>query len=247
MRMDILAALGAVALAALAFSIAYRRGGTDASAIIPLALSLLAVSISGLTLYYGYLARFYPLITVGTVIFHPNREGIVQAGSDPSKNTVTRHAAILVPFVFTHRGGNAGVIEDVMVRLARKDGAAAWLAEPVMFLNEREYLQAGAKQSPDAIWMESTFHPLPLAKGAQLERFILFRPAEGFAEFQGGGLVPGEYILSFLVKHSDAVGYREVEIRTENVSQKMLDDLAAGTRVGILPSTVAAARKRIRR
>ncbi len=150
-----------------------------------------------------------------------------------------------MPFVFTHQGGAPGVIEDIVIRLDRLDGDFAALLVPIAFLDERAYVAAAGAQNSN--WTQTLFHPIALAKGSQVERFIQFTTDSTYPNFPGGNLSPGRYALTILMKTSAGKDYVEFERRVDDFSAAFVEALGQRKPYAIQPPSPVELRRKIRR
>jgi len=199
--------------------------------IIPTSISVIALGVSGFTLYRNYLAKFKPLITIGGVVY---RFGIAERGTpgvetaiggefDPIPNRIL--GAILIPIVFIHEGGRPGVITDIMLRVSCEGNEDNWFFEPRLYVDERAFLTTHDAQA-HLKWIESAFSPFPLAKGSEVRRFILFQPLSN-ENYPSGRLRVGQYIIHVLCKINDEHKYREIDAITVDFSIDALKNLEA--------------------
>jgi hypothetical protein len=219
--------------------------------IVPIVISVLALGVSGFTLYINYLAQFAPLITVGGPVYQFAKAAPTALDLDTTNNEEFDPlrdrllAAILVPIVFTHESGKPGVITDVMLRVSREEKHDNWLFEPRLNVNERAYLTSFDPQGHQS-WIESAFSPIPLAKGSQAKRFILFQ-AKKNELFPSGRLRVGRYSIDVLCRINEAAGYRKVNVIKVDFSKEVLTNLQETAKYIPPPESITQARDRLNR
>ncbi|MGD8777923.1 MAG: hypothetical protein PVH88_03060 [Ignavibacteria bacterium] len=196
---------------------------------LPILVSLVALIVSAITFYLNFLAPFKPLITVGSAVYQflrvsENAQDLNLTFTDeydPNKNRIL--GGVLIPIVFTHNGGKSGVISDVMLRVTREGENDNWLFEPRLNVDERAYLTS-FEQNGHLKWMDSTFSPIPISKGSQVKRFILFQWRNN-PNFPVGRLRKGRYIVYVLVRVNEGKKFREVDKIIVNFSSEVLGGL----------------------
>ena len=214
------------------------------------AVSLLSLLISGITLYYNYLAPFSPLVTIGGPVFQiglaaPGNTSAIAALSpefDPVPNRIL--AIIFLPVVFTHQGGRAGVVSDIMLRLLRVGHDDRWLFEPRMFVDERALLTTFEPQAY-LKWLEAVFSPIPLAKGEETRRLIMFQGNEN-SVFPGGRIRLGQYRLDVLVRTNEIDDYRLAEAFDIDFGAGVLKGLDQNIRYAPTPQSLLPGRSRLK-
>jgi len=213
---------------------------------VALTVSTLSLLIAGAALFFNFLAPFAPLVTVGGPVFQLGAaapENTLAGRSngpefDPQQNRIL--AVVFVPIVFTHEGGRSGVVSDIMLRLSRTGHDDRWLFEPRMFVDERALLTSFEPNS-HLKWLEAVFSPVPLAKGEETRRLVMFQGQEN-GVFPGGRLRPGRYQLEVLVRVGNSDGYQQVEEFAVDFSSDVLKKLDANIRYAPTPESLLPAR-----
>ena len=219
-------------------------------AIVALPVSLLSLAVSGATPYYNYFAAFAPLVTVGGPVFQFDKAAPTNLdaarGSGPEFDPVSGRVigAILLPVIVTHEGGRPGVVTDVMVRVSRRGQADRWLFEPRVYVDERAFISAF---DPQALVksIEAVFSPIPLAKGSQTRRLIMFQWLD-HPLFPGGRLRVGGYRLDVLALISGEDEYREVERFDIDFGAQVLSNLEENMRYAPTPDSFGPPRARLK-
>ena len=217
---------------------------------LPIAISLVALAISMSNLYVTQLAPFSPLITIGNVVWHPANaplpagQGVAGAAGPQSPKPVTKAIALLVPLTITHAGGQPGVLEDLVVRLSRLDGAGEWIFAPEVFVDERAYFTTFGP-ADHLKWIIAPFYPIAVARGAQVERFLFMISVES-PRFSGGPLAAGRYSIRVLARISGRPDYTDVDTREETLTAQFVSGLLQGDRWSTTPAELTAARQRVK-
>jgi hypothetical protein len=234
-----------------------RRQGT-----LPIVLSILALCVSAVAVviwawsfYASDLAPFDPLVTIGSVVWHPlnpadergSPTGAPGAVGGPATQSLRKSMAVIVPITVTHRGGRPGVIEDIVLRLTGPAAGAEYLLVPQVLVDEREYFANFGASGVDTErkWFMGAFYPIAVAKGEQVHWFVLFIGGE-IGDFNRAPFSPGRYTLRFLVKVSGHEDYVELDRRTETIAPQALADMLRGTRWVPVPSWIRELRKRVK-
>ena len=131
-----------------------------------------------------------------------------------------------------------------MVRLSRLDGAGEWIFAPQVFVDERAYFTTFGP-ADHLKWIIAPFYPIAVARGTQVERFLLLISVES-PTFSGGALVAGRYSIRVLAKLSGRYDYSEIETREETLTPEFLSELLQGDRWSTTPTKLTEARKRVR-
>jgi hypothetical protein len=226
-------------------------GSNDASGwtkILPIIISSLALAVSLFTLYLNYLGRFKALITVGAPVYQfgiavPNAPGLgstFTAAFDPKRGRVL--AAILLPIVFTHETGRPGVISDLMVRVSRVGKKDNWFFEPRLNFNEHAYVTSFDPKT-QAQSVESAFSPIPVGRGDQINRFVLFQ-ADINETFPVGRLRLDHYTIDVLCRINNRE-YKLIETIAVDFTSEVLTSLDSGRYVPP-PKLIADARDTLR-
>jgi len=217
--------------------------------IVPIGISFLALTVSVVTWYFNNLAPFRPLVTVGFPVYNfaiasPNAPGVEEAVGgefDPKQGRVL--AAILVPFVFTHRGGRSGVVSDLVLRITYDKENIDWYFEPRLNMNEQRFMGlSGSQKIVKAI--ESPFAPIPVAKGQEARRLVLFQPKSN-AAFPSGRLRVGRYSVQVLCRINEKRHFRAIQTVKVDFSKKALARLAPTVNYVPELESVRAARERL--
>ena len=213
-------------------------------------VSVMALIVSALTLYFTYLAPFDPLVTVGGPVFQfgaaapENLDISLGTGPDfdPLPNRVL--AFILLPVVMTHQGGMPGVISDIMLGLSRRGQTDRWLFEPRMYVDERAFVTSFEPQA-HLKWIEAVFSPIALARGSQVRRFILF---QGTAHplFPGGRIRDGHYQLDVLFRIGADAEFSQVDRFNVDFGIEVLRNLEENIRFAPTPESLRPARNRLK-
>jgi hypothetical protein len=217
--------------------------------ILPIFISFLAFGVSLFTLYVNYLARFKALITVGAAVYQfgnafpnaPGLNGTFTEEFDPKRDRVL--AAILLPIVFTHQSGKPGVISDLMLRVSRVDKKDNWFFEPRLNFNERAYITSFDAPSQMKS-VESSFSPIPIAKGDQIQRFVMFQ-ADMSEIFPVGRLRLAHYYIDVLCRINKRE-YQLIDSIAVNFTAEVLTALDMGKYIPP-PLSIADGRDSLRR
>jgi len=216
--------------------------------LLPIVISVLALGVSLFTLYVNYLARFKALITVGAAVYQfgnafPNAPGLNSTFTnefDPKRDRVL--AAILLPIVFTHQSGKPGVISDLMLRVSRVAQRDNWFFEPRLNFNEHAYMTSFDPQAQMKS-VESSFSPIPIAKGDQIQRFVMFQ-ADNSETFPVGRLRLAHYTIDVLCR-IDNREYKLIDTIAVNFTAEVLTALDSGKYIPS-PKSIADARDDLR-
>lgn len=226
------------------------RSPAKALSLLPIVISLVALGVSASTLYFTQIAAFSPVITIGSIVWHPANaplpngpEGPPAASPQAPKST-TKSIALLVPLTITHAGGLPGVVQDVVVRLSRLDRAGEWIFVPQVFVDDRAYFTTFGPAA-HLKWIIAPFYPIAIARGAQVEK-CLFLISVDSPQFQGGTLEPGRYSIRILAKISGRPEYSEVESREETLTRDLVSQLLQGERWATTPGKLTEARRSVK-
>lgn len=217
--------------------------------IIPIVISLAALTVSILSWYFNNLAPFRPLITVGFPMYHlailvpsaPNpkeKEGIEY---DPVKGRIL--ALIVIPFVFTHRGGRSGIISDLMLRVTHEQESTNWYFEPRLIMNQQVFIP---KPQPQDILksIDSPFAPIPIAKGKDANRIVMFQPKHNDS-FPFGRLIIGKYSVQVLCRVNKKHRFKEIYRVEADFSKEVLQSLSTPGYYVPEPRSVTDARDKL--
>lgn len=201
---------------------------------LSLAISILSFGISGATFYSSNVAPFAPAIVVGPLVWQPRDS----AGRFPDNERPTSEpftdAEILAPVTFTHGGGRPGVVEDVVLILRPRLSKAEPLRfEPELVLDEQAYLLDLNPRNAQK-WVKSRFMAIPLARGQQEQRFILFLR-------QSGAVAAGEFTLETWIRKGGK--FELAASRSEALPQGVWSEITRGTRWSQTPQSVIDARR----
>lgn len=216
--------------------------------IIPIFISFTALTVSILTWYFNNLAPFRPLITAGFPMYNlamlvpsvPEPKEIEGVEFDPIKRRVL--AAITIPFVFTHRGGRSGVISDLMLRVTHELESTHWYFEPRIIVNQQIFIpKPDPKDFLNSI--NSPFAPIPVAKGKDASRIILFQ-SKNNDSFPLGRLRTGKYSIQVLIRVNQKHRFKKLCNFEVDFSKEVLQKLDPGNYVPE-PMSVMEARDRL--
>lgn len=237
--------VGLLVAIGLAWRFRRRITGIDYSKRLPIVISLVALTLSGVSLYFSYLEPFAPVVSMGPVIWQPMDGDGRMPGANPATRGPFLKLVLLVPLTISHGGSRPGTVEDVVIRLTRVTlgNGGEWQFEPQIEVDEAAYL---TNFDPKGYlkWITAVFRPIPIQKGEQVQKLFLFlgSPAPGRSV---SSLSPGRYLLRVLIRTEGSSDFREVLSRVEELSPAVMQDLQHGNRWSPTPESLLEPRRRI--
>jgi hypothetical protein len=120
------------------------------------------------TLYFTYLRPFAP---------HATAAGRVVLLKNPFSSGL-KHAALMLDIIFTNRGANRGVVEDVAISLDRGGGSYPLVLRSLAIDRERRLNLAGGWPAPEL----ETFLAFEIGPGESVAKRVLFVPVDATSD-----------------------------------------------------------------
>ncbi len=196
-----------------------------------LAVSILALVVTTLSLFQQHLKPFTLIGTAGGFTILPDRPGA-------ESNT----ASLYVPILLRNLGARSGTVSDFIVQVEHRGSTA--VCEPIGVFDYKKWIDAAVKKKPNYESIQGFFVP-PVIGGRESQLLHLLFTCDRMGDILGW-LAQGDVSFRLLARIEKEERYVTLVERTEDAAQPdIVSKLRGGQAIGMLDPSNNALRKKM--